>query len=145
MASAAGTLRRRTYTAGESEPLALQLEGELPAWPADWPALPAPLSESSAAFGFSLRYEGAADLSGPLQLQLRREQARLEASFATPALLAWLDDGAAAPLPPMAADFRADALVVEGVTLEGVQVELVEDEAPDAAADAAPSEGDEGP
>lgn len=112
------------------ETLALGLEGELPAWPTDWPALPAPLSEGRSAFGFSLRYDGPDDFSGPLHVLLRRDETTLESEFETPALLAWLDAGAASPLPPASARLSTPALVVEGVALEGIRVELVDDEAP---------------
>jgi hypothetical protein len=107
----------------------LALEGSLPSWPEDWPALPSPLAESTAAIDFTLGYSGAADFSAPLSLSLVREQTRAEAALAVPELLAWLEQTDASPLPPLRATVETPSLAVGGVTLEGVRISIEEDDA----------------
>lgn len=118
--------------------LSLQLKGELPRWPAAWPALPEPMASSTAAFGFTLRYEGAPDASGPLALLLRRDDTVLETTLVLPELLAWLEAGAGNPLPPLSGELQSPRLEVGGATLEGVRISLdlePADTAPDGEAD----------
>ncbi|KFN47790.1 hypothetical protein [Arenimonas metalli] len=104
--------------------LSLKLEGELPRWPEGWPALPEPLASSTAAFGFSLRYDGPPDASAPLALRLRRDETVLETTLVVPELLAWLDADAANPLPPLSGELQTPRLKVGGATLEGVRITL---------------------
>lgn len=113
------------FTVGDS--LALELEGELPSWPEAWPTLPEPLVSSQAPLAVLLRYEGASDGSGPLNLLLRRDETSLEALFAPSELMAWLEAGDANPLPPLVGELRTPSMVVEGVELEGVRISI-EDE-----------------
>lgn len=115
-------------TAGFGDTTTLALKGRLPSWPKDWPALPSPLAESTAAIDFTLGYSGAADFSAPLSLTLAREQTRAEAALAVPELLAWLEKADASPLPPLRAKVDTPSLVVGGVTLEGVRVRIEDDE-----------------
>ena len=114
------------------EALSLQLKGELPRWPAGWPALPEPLASSTAAFGFALQYDGPPDASGPFALLLRRDETVLETTLVVPGLMAWLDADAANPLPPLSGTLQAPRLDVGGATLEGVRITL-DDEATDTA------------
>lgn len=109
--------------------LRLQLAGEIAAWPAGWPPLPAPLHASSTPLAFTLAYDGAPDASGPARLTLRRDATALEAGFRLPEMRAWLDAGASgSPLPPLAGTLTTPRLVLDGVTLDGVQLQL--DDAP---------------
>lgn len=123
--------------AGFGEELELQVRGELQEWPADWPALPAPL-DPATALPFEFAYAGPNDFSAPLQLDLRQGGTRFEGETALPELLAWLDTPTASPLPPLLGRLEAPALEVEGVQLEGVVIEIVED----GAAEAAPEDGE---
>jgi hypothetical protein len=104
--------------------LSLQLKGELPRWPAGWPALPEPMASSDAAFGYSLGYDGPTDASGPLALQLRRDETLLDTTLVVPELMAWLDAGAANPLPPLSGELQTPRLEIGGATLEGVRITL---------------------
>lgn len=104
------------------------LEGELAAWPADWPPLPAPLSASDSPIAFTLAYAGAGDFSAPFTLRATRDDTTLDATAAIDPLLAWLDAPGDAPLPPLAGRLQAPALEIEGYRLEGVEVELRDDE-----------------
>lgn len=103
--------------------LSLDGRGRLARWPADWPALPAPL-DAEAPLPFSASYAGPADLSGALAVTLAPRGASASTVLSLPRVLAWLDDPAAAPLPPVRARLRAPALEVEGAVLEGVEIEV---------------------
>ncbi|MFN3902859.1 hypothetical protein [Rehaibacterium terrae] len=105
----------------------LDLAGELARWPEDWPTLPAPFDARDLPLPFTLAYAGDAALSAPLALTLARDGLRFDARLAVPALLDWLDSEAGSPLPPLTGTLQAPQLVVEGIRLEGVRVEIVED------------------
>ena len=113
------------------ERMQLQLQGELPQWPAGWPALPEPLSASASPLAYVLAYAGPLDFGAPLSLQLVRDETRLDSTLALPAMLAWLDQDNASLLPPLQGRLETPRLVVNGVTLEGVRV-IVEEDAPSA-------------
>ncbi|HEU0153880.1 MAG TPA: hypothetical protein VFQ84_11120 [Arenimonas sp.] len=112
--------------------LVLQLEGELPRWPAGWPALPEPMASATSPLGFTLAYDGATDLTAPLDLGLRRDDTRLDTRLVLPDLLAWLEADTATPLPPLNGELSTPRLVVGGATLEGLRITL-EDESAEAA------------
>lgn len=112
-------------SAGES--LVLELQGEIPNWPEAWPTLPEPMVSSQAPLALTLGYTGASDLTGPLQLLLRRDESTLEALFAPSELMAWLEAGEANPLPPLVGELRTPSMVVEGVELEGVRISIEEE------------------
>lgn len=108
--------------------LGLSLGGRLLRWPADWPALPAPLLAERGA-DFIIDYGGPADLSADASVQLSQEETRLEALLSLPALQTWLADADAGPLPPLVGTLSTPRLEVGGATLEGVSIEF-EDAAP---------------
>ena len=109
--------------------LRLRLDGALADWPAGWPALPAPLSASTAPLPFTLDYRGAIALTDTVSLALRRDTTALDARFRLPEVLAWLDAGATgSPLPPLAGTLSTPRVTLDGATLEGVELEL--DDAP---------------
>lgn len=105
--------------------LALHLSGEVADWPAQWPALPAPLGESDSPFPFTVDYAGATDFSDPVHLQLRRDETRFEGQSQLPELTDWmtrLADGT--PLPPLTGTLTTPRIEVAGATLTGVRVEI---------------------
>lgn len=109
--------------------LALHLNGALAAWPAGWPALPAPLSASTAPLAFALDYRGTPALTDTVALALRREATTLDVRFRPSEVLAWRDAGATgSPLPPLAGTLSTPRVTLDGATLEGVELEL--DDAP---------------
>ncbi len=112
------------------ERLALALAGQLDGWPEGWPALPEPLAASSSPLPFTLRYDGAADLSAPTALSLARDETKFDARLVLTRLSDWLDTQPASPLPPLTGTLTAPKLVIEGVELEGVRVELQQDAPP---------------
>lgn len=109
--------------------LRLRLDGALADWPAGWPALPAPLSASTAPLPFTLDYRGALALTDTVSLALRRDTTALDARFRLPDVLAWLDAGATgSPLPPLAGTLSTPRVTLDGATLDGLELEL--DDAP---------------
>ena len=105
--------------------LALHLSGEVAEWPAQWPALPAPLAESDSPFPFTVDYAGATDFSDSVHLQLRRDETRFEGQFEISELTDWmtqLADGT--PLPPLTGTLTTPRIEVAGATLTGVRVEM---------------------
>lgn len=109
------------------ENLHLALQGKLPQWPSQWPALPAPLHTSRSALPFDFNYQGAADFSAPLDLRIRRDETRLEARLRIRQLLAWLEqDQHSSPLPPLQGKLSTARVIVEGAVLEGVEIEIEE-------------------
>lgn len=110
--------------------LLVELAGALPGWPEGWPALPSPLDASTSPITVSLRYAGASDLSDPVALQIRRDEATAEASARIAALLDWLDAmDEGSPLPPLQGRASAPRVDVPGGTLEGVEIILEGDRA----------------
>ena len=106
------------------EGLALELRGRLPAWPAGWPALPAPIGASDAPLPFALRYAGALDLSDDIALELARDATRFDGRFRIDDILAWMEAQDGAPLPPLDARLRAPQLDISGAVLDGVEIEV---------------------
>jgi hypothetical protein len=105
--------------------LLLDLDGQLRQWPAAWPALPPPVEASDAPLPFALDYLGRSDLSGPAALRLQRDDARFDARFRLPDVLAWMStDAAGSPLPPLSGRLSAPRLEISGAQLEGVEIEL---------------------
>ncbi|GAB2660446.1 AsmA family protein [Arenimonas aestuarii] len=115
-----------TGSANFGEPATLALTGTMPRWPKDWPVLPEPEASAELPLEFSLAYDGPADLSDPLSLEVTRGETRLDARLVIADLQAWLANEARTPLPPMLGRFTAPSLEIEGFTLENVQADLVE-------------------
>ena len=105
--------------------LRLHLDGVIAAWPEAWPALPPPLSASSAPMPFALDYKGAIDFADLAALGLRRDATRFDARFRLPAVLAWLEDIAHdTPLPPLQGTLSTPQIDIGGALLEGVEIEV---------------------
>lgn len=104
--------------------LVLRLQGALAGWPAAWPALPAPLSQSHSPLPFALDYTGTPDLAGIATLQFRRDATEVDARLRLQDMQAWLAADAANPLPPLAATVRAPRLDIGGAQLQGVEIIL---------------------
>jgi len=111
-------------SAVDGDLLQLSLTGELAAWPSDWPALPAPVSQSASPVPLHAEYQGADDFSGATRLALQRDDTAVDATLHWPVLKAWLDNPNAAPLPPVALTVRSPRIELDGAIMEGVTVEL---------------------
>lgn len=111
--------------------LVLRLHGRIAAWPAAWPALPAPLAHSSSPLAFALDYAGRANLADTSDLRLRRDATRFEARFRLPRVQDWLEaDGAGTPLPPLDGHLRTPRLDIAGAQLHGVEMDFADEAAP---------------
>jgi hypothetical protein len=114
-----------------ADALQLDVVATLPEWPATWPALPFPLTDSSNEVRIELDYIGSTTLQGTLELSLARGDADLRGTLAIGELFAWLDDPEASPLPPLTGELSSDLLDAGGVELRGVRIRI--DDAPPAA------------
>ena len=111
--------------------LRLRLGGDIAAWPAGWPALPSPLSESTSPLPFALAYAGRMDLADVATLELRRDDTRFDARFRIPDVTAWANAKARGSLlPPLSGTASAPRIDIAGATLEGVEVELDDPDVP---------------
>lgn len=114
-----------------ADAMQLELDGTLATWPEEWPALPAPLGQSEAPLPFVLGYRGANDFSDIAALQLQRDDTRFAARFRLAKVMEWMDAGATgSPLPPMTGTLQTPTLEISGAVLEGVEVEIVDDDIP---------------
>jgi hypothetical protein len=104
--------------------LVLRLDGTLPAWPEAWPALPAPISDSSSPLPFRLRYAGAPELSEIIELGIARDAVRFDSRFRLNDVLTWLAQSDGSPLPPLDGRLTAPKLEISGATLEGVEIDV---------------------
>lgn len=104
--------------------LVIELDGALPQWPDAWPALPAPVSNSTSPLPFALRYTGQSDLSEIAGLKLHRDATDFDSRFRLYDLLGWIDQAGGSPLPPLDGHLRSPQLEISGATLEGVDIVL---------------------
>lgn len=107
--------------------LGIALDGEMPRWPASWPALPTPISASTSPLPFALRYAGKPDLSDIAGLSLRRDATAFDSRFRLYDVLAWIDRTGGSPLPPLDGTLASPRLTISGATLEGVEI-VIDDE-----------------
>src|SRR5690606_913214 len=101
--------------------LRLRLDGRIAGWPEAWPALPAPLSQSTSPLPFELDYKGGLAFADIAALALRRDDTRFDARFRLPEVLAWLEQvETGTPLPPLRGRLSAPRVEIAGATLEDV-------------------------
>ena len=114
--------------------LVLRLHGELADWPQAWPALPAPLGQSTAPLPFALDYAGPPDLSDIAALRLQRDASRFDGRFRLQDVTAWIaaDNDTASPLPPLDGKASAPRIEIAGARLEGVRITIDDPGVPDA-------------
>lgn len=105
--------------------LVLRLDGRLPGWKAEWPALPPPIGRSHSPLPFRLDYVGKPDTSDVAALRLSRDDTRFDGRFRLPDVLAWIDAAqAGSPVPPLDGRITTPRLEISGAQLEGVEVEV---------------------
>ena len=102
-------------------------EGALKEWAADWPALPAPLNEDAGDFSLRLDYAGEPDLGDPLSLKLEKKETRLEAALRIAQMQAWATQENGSPLPPLDGKLITPTIDLDGIVLEGVEVDIRDD------------------
>ena len=113
--------------------LKLHLDGSIAAWPAGWPALPAPLAQSRSPLPFALDYAGRMDLGDVAALELRRDETRFDARIRPTDATAWANAGThGSLLPPLDGHLSTPRLHIAGATLEGVEVDIDDPDLPPA-------------
>jgi hypothetical protein len=116
--------------------LTFDLNGEIPQWPAAWPALPFPDADGSAV-RIALAYAGSTDLQGHATLSLARGDDGIAGEFDLGDIAGWLAAPIASPLPPVTGAMNAARLQFGSMELRGVKLR-VEETAPAAEPDAKP-------
>jgi hypothetical protein len=112
-------------TLAMQDQLALQLDGVIAQWPQAWPTLPPPLGQSRSPLPFSLDYRGAAALTDPVSLGLRRDETRFDGRFRIAQMQQWIETAATgSPLPPLTGTLNTPRIEISGAVLEGVEVEF---------------------
>jgi hypothetical protein len=109
-----------------AEQAALEFDAVLSRWPETWPTLPKALAEKGDKLPVQLRYRGNRDFSDPLSLVAARDGTELRVNLRITEVQAWLAAGPATPLPPLQGTLKTPALDFDGITLEGVEVEISE-------------------
>lgn len=104
--------------------LAIDVSARLVDWPKDWPQLPGTLAGKGANLPVKLSYRGDKAFNGPLSLHAEREATVVDARLRVPEFMRWFDDRAGAVLPPLTATIKTPALEVDGIKLEGVELQL---------------------
>jgi hypothetical protein len=112
------------------EGLKLALDTRLPRWPAHWPALPAPLDRETGPLAIGLDYAGPGDFAAPLRLVADYGPSRFEGELVLADFRAWQAAPPGDPLPPLRGRLLTPALEIEGIRLEGVDVEFGATEEP---------------
>ncbi len=124
---------------GFGQRLLLELDGHLPGWKDEWPALPPPLGQSTSALPFVLRYLGKTDASDVATLQLRRDDTRFDGRFRLPDLLRWANaEPGGSPLPPLDGTLTTPRMDISGATLQGVEIEFDDPAVEDSAVEGTP-------
>jgi hypothetical protein len=109
----------------------LQLDGRIAQWPETWPALPAPIGQSTSALPFVLHYIGRADLSEIATLHLERDATVFDGRFRLPDVMTWIDADKLSPLPPIDGHATTPRLDIPGAQLDGVEVGIDDPALPD--------------
>lgn len=107
-----------------TDTLTLTLAGELPSWPAQWPALPLPAEDAAAPVRLAFDYAGSA-----LKASIARGDEIIDVDIALGDLGAWLDETPATTLPPLTGTVRAARLQSGGIELRGVELRIEDDDA----------------
>ena len=109
--------------------LKLSSTGIIAQWPKDWPALPAPLNHQPKNIPYELNYSGKADFSDAISLKLSIEQSQLSSSLKIAEIQQWVENVEGSPLPPLQGQFDTPIIQLDGVSLEGVSIEITPDAA----------------
>lgn len=116
--------------------LRLDLQLSLPQpWLLPLPVLPDE-AEALLAGPLAISYDGPGDFSGSLRAERSEGEAEFRLDAAPSALLAWIADPSASPLPPAALHLALPSIDIEGFRIEGLRIEQEPD--PPVAAPAPP-------
>lgn len=111
------------------ETLTLDGRGVIDEWPKDWPVLPAPINRKTKNIPFQLNYSGKPDFSDAISLTLKIDESRFNSSLKIAYVQQWINQNDGSPLPPMHGQFNTPVIELDGVSLEGVSIEITPDAA----------------
>jgi len=111
-----------------AEPMQVSFDGVLGDWPKDWPSLPAPISAQATDLSLRLSYEGASAFTDPIRVHLQKDATLVDASVRLPEIQGWIAATEGTPLPPLEATVKTSKIDLDGIRLEGVEVDLHPDE-----------------
>jgi hypothetical protein len=109
------------------EQMGLDFDGTLVKWPKAWPALPQPLVANTENLPVRISYTGKTDFSDPVSLIVTREPTRLQATLRVAELQDWIAVDNGSPVPPLNGTLSTPSLVLDGVELQGVEIEVSDD------------------
>ena len=109
------------------ETLIVSSQGIIAEWPKDWPVLPAPLNKQTKNIPYQLNYSGKADFSDAIALKLSIEQSQFNSSLKITEIQQWVDQADGSPLPPLQGRLETPVIQLDGVSLEGVSIEITPD------------------
>jgi len=107
--------------------LAIHSEGTIAQWPKDWPVLPAPMNHQTKNIPYQLHYSGKPDFSDAITLKLSVDKSRFNSMLKIADIQQWIEQKDGSPLPPLSGQFDTPVIELDGVSLEGVSIEITPD------------------
>lgn len=105
----------------------LKSSGTIAQWPNDWPALPAPMNQQTKNIPYQLNYSGKADFSDVISLVINIGKSRLDSSLKIADIQQWVEQKNGSPLPPLQGRLETPDIQLDGVSLEGISIEITPD------------------
>lgn len=109
------------------ETLKIDSSGTIAEWPKDWPTLPAPLNKQAKNIPYQLNYTGKSDFSEAIHLKIDIEKSTFRSTVKIAEIQTWVDKTDGSPLPPLQGKFEIPRIELDGVSLEGVSIEISPD------------------
>jgi len=109
------------------EALKIDSRGTIAEWPKDWPTLPAPMSKQTKNISYRLKYDGKPDFSDAIDLALDIEKSTFNSTVKITEIQTWASKADGSPLPPLRGKFDMPSVELDGVSLEGVSIEIMPD------------------
>jgi len=107
--------------------LKLDSKGLIAEWPKDWPVLPAPMNHQTKNIPYELSYSGRLDFSDAIALKLSVDKSQFNSSLKIAEIQQWIEQKDGSPLPPLNGKFDTPNIELDGVSLEGISIEITPD------------------
>ncbi len=107
--------------------LKLDSQGTIAEWPKDWPVLPAPLNKQTQNIPYQLSYSGMPDFSDVISLNLSVDKSRFNTTLKIAEIQQWVSQKDGSLLPPLNGKFDVPNIELDGVSLEGISIEITPD------------------
>lgn len=105
----------------------LRSSGLIAEWPKDWPVLPAPMNQQTKNIPYQLEYSGNPDFSDAISLVINIEKSKLDSSLKIADIQQWIVQKDGSPLPPLQGRLETPDIQMDGVSLEGISIEITPD------------------